>query len=92
MRVPPAIELLPLPERGRRFTAMRSVRLSDVDSTSLLRFDAIARYLQDVATDDAEHCGLDNAFGWVVRRTMIEVTKPAGLGERLEVKIGRAHV
>lgn len=85
MRVPPATELLPAPERGRTFSARRSVRLGDVDTAARLRLDAIARYLQDVATDDAADCGLDGAFGWVVRRTLIDVRRPARLSERLEL-------
>ncbi len=85
MRVPPAVELLPVPERGRRFAAERRVRLSDVDPRSALRFDAIARYLQDIATDDADDGGLDARFGWVVRRTLVDVRRPAALRERLEL-------
>lgn len=85
MRHTPAVELLPLPARGRRFVAARTVRSSDVDTRTRVRLDAVARYLQDVATDDAADCGLDAGFGWVVRRTMIEVAVPGRLGERLEL-------
>ncbi len=85
MRLAPAAELLPLPERGRRFKAARTVRLSDVDRRAAVRFDAIARFLQDVATDDADDCGLNNSFGWVVRRTMVEIVQPARLRERLSL-------
>jgi acyl-ACP thioesterase len=79
----PATELVPIPSRGRRFTGTRPVRLGDVDPTGLLRLDAVARYLQDVASDDAADAGLDRA--WVARRTLIEVQQPAVLGERLEL-------
>lgn len=85
MRLSPATELLPLPDQGRRFSSTRPVRLSDVDPRLSVRLDATARYLQDVATDDANDCGLDNAFGWVVRRTMIEIRRPARMGERLDL-------
>ncbi len=81
----PAVELLPIPETGRHFTATRSVRLGDVDAEGMLRLDAIARYLQDVATDDADEAGLDNRYGWVVRRTMIDVSRPASYREPLEL-------
>ena len=46
------------------------MRLGDVDPSGRLRLDAIARYLQDVASDDAADAGLDT--GWVARRTLIE--------------------
>jgi acyl-ACP thioesterase len=81
----PAVELLPEPELGRTFSVERTVRLGDVDRNGRLRLDAVARYLQDVATDDAVDAGLDNAMGWVVRRTMIRVSEPAILNERLRL-------
>jgi acyl-ACP thioesterase len=81
----PAVELLPARERGRMFSAERTVRLGDVDRRGQLRLDAVARYLQDVATDDAIDAGLDNAMGWVVRRTMIRLSAPAVLNERLRL-------
>ncbi|MGI9644143.1 MAG: acyl-[acyl-carrier-protein] thioesterase [Ilumatobacteraceae bacterium] len=81
----PAVELLPIPETGRRYTTARKVRLGDVDAEGMLRLDAIARYLQDVATDDADECGLDGRYGWVVRRTMIDVAQPASYREPLEL-------
>jgi acyl-ACP thioesterase len=62
----------------------RQVRLGDVDPRGELRLDAIARFLQDVASDDTNDSGLGGTFAWVVRRTMIEVLTPAVLDERLE--------
>jgi acyl-ACP thioesterase len=59
------------------------VRLGDADPTGALRLDAAGRMLQDVANDDAVDSGLANSFGWVVRRTMIDVATPAVLGEAL---------
>jgi acyl-ACP thioesterase len=81
----PATELLPIPVVGRHFTAERTVRLGDVDSAGCLRLDAIARYLQDVASDDALDAELVNALGWVVRRTMIRVIEPAAVSEALHL-------
>jgi acyl-ACP thioesterase len=81
----PASELVDRPEIGRVFTRCRPVRLGDVDVRARLRLDAIARYLQDIATDDATDAALDDAFGWVVRRTMIEVRRAAALDEMLEL-------
>lgn len=78
-----ATELVGLPQQGRRFTAERPVRLGDVGPNGCLRLDAAARYLQDVANDDALDAELPNAFGWVVRRTLIEVEAMPRLGERV---------
>lgn len=78
----PATALLPLPPTGRRFSSTRTVRLGDVDPSGELRLDAIARYLQDVASDDAVDAHLSNALGWVVRRTMIQIVRPSTTGAR----------
>jgi acyl-ACP thioesterase len=85
MSEPAARELLPAPASGRTFSAERMVRLADVDPDGELRFDAVARYLQDVASDDAFDAALSNAMGWVVRRTLIRVDHPAAVGERLRL-------
>jgi acyl-ACP thioesterase len=69
--VPP---MVPEPATGRVYAAERRVRLGDVTPRGRLRFDALARYLQDVATDDANDAGLDDAMAWVVRRTVFCVT------------------
>ena len=82
---PPAVELVERPAVGRIVTRTRPVRLGDVDARARLRLDATARYLQDVATDDATDAGLDDAFGWVVRRTLIDVRRAASLDEHLEL-------
>ena len=48
---------MPLPSAGRTFTGERIVRLGDVSPAGRLRLDAVARYLQDIATDDAVDAG-----------------------------------
>lgn len=82
---PPAVELVDRPALGRTVTRSRPVRLGDVDERGRLRFDAIARYLQDIATDDSSSAELDDSFGWIVRRTLVDVRRAAGLGESLEL-------
>jgi acyl-ACP thioesterase len=60
---------------SRTFTGMRRVRLGDVDATGRFRLDALARYLQDVATDDVDDvdaAGSDD-HTWVLRRLAITV-------------------
>jgi acyl-ACP thioesterase len=81
----PATELLEWSREGRRYSSRRTVRLGDVDPEGELRLDAIGRYLQDIASDDAVGAGLPNALGWVVRRTLVRVTEPALAGEQVEL-------
>jgi acyl-ACP thioesterase len=61
---------------GRTFTGTRRVRLGDADATGRLRLDALARYLQDVATDDvddADASGERDERTWVLRRLAVTV-------------------
>ena len=85
---PSAPELSPLVERpgaGRTFSATRRVRLGDVAPSGRLRLDATARYLQDVAGDDATPVMGAAAFTWIVRRTTIEVRQFPVFGEEVEL-------
>lgn len=72
--------LHPLPEppsADAGFSASLTVRTGDVDPQRRLRLDSVARYLQDIATDDLEaagHAGSDPY--WIVRRTVIDVVEP----------------
>ena len=62
---------------SRRFASRRPIRLSDTDAGGRLRLDAVARYLQDVASDDWADAGFGESEGaWVVRRTELSVTTP----------------
>jgi acyl-ACP thioesterase len=59
---------------SRVFTTRRRISLSDTDATGRLRLDAIARYLQDVASEDWLDAGFDHdSHVWVVRRTQLTV-------------------
>jgi acyl-ACP thioesterase len=69
---------------GRRYTATRTVRLGDAGLDGTLRLDALARFLQDVAADDAAEVGLREAT-WVVRRTALEIAGRPRYGERIEL-------
>jgi acyl-ACP thioesterase len=69
---------------GRVFRARRRVRLADVDATGRLRLDAVARYLQDVASDDVIDAGQADGV-WIVRRTQIEVVVPVRVDEVVEL-------
>jgi acyl-ACP thioesterase len=62
---------------SRRFTTRRRISLSDTDAAGRLRLDAIARYLQDVASEDWLDAGFDHdSHVWVVRRTELAVHEP----------------
>ena len=66
-----AYELVPLPDKGRRFAHERTVRLGDTTASGRLRLDALARYLQDIAGDDVADAGIEGP--WVMRRLAFEL-------------------
>ncbi|MFR9752525.1 acyl-[acyl-carrier-protein] thioesterase [Nocardia sp. 004] len=66
------------------FQAEWQVRLADTEGGQRLRLDAVARYLQDIGYDHLDILEDGDAHrGWVVRRTVIDVLKPIGFGERV---------
>ena len=78
--------LVPLPDVGRRYSRAREVRLADASLNGRLRLDAIARYLQDVANDDARDAlGPEEAAPWVVRKTTIDVFQWPRFQEPIEL-------
>jgi acyl-ACP thioesterase len=85
MSEPGATILAPRPALGRVVEGERRVRLGDADPGGRVRLDALARYLQDIARDDSAATGIDNAMGWVVRRTLIEIQSFPRLEEGLEL-------
>ena len=69
--------LVPQPPSGRTFRVAYRVRLSDTDATGRVRLDAVARYLQDAATDDASETGWGAPEHlWVLRAVRIDVLAP----------------
>ncbi len=81
-------EFVPRPARGRRYAHRRRVRVSDAGPDAALRLDSLARYLQDVATDDWADAGLSPDEIWVVRRTTVRVAggrRWPALGEDVEL-------
>jgi acyl-ACP thioesterase len=75
------------PHQGRRFEATRNVHLDDTDASGVVGVDAIARMLQDVATDDAHDAGLyEQARGvWVLRRADVVLVRPPVLYQGLHL-------
>lgn len=84
----PATEtaFLPEPGAGRVYTAARTVRRADVTPAGRLRFDALARYLQDVAEDDVTDAGLREPYGWLLRRCAVSVRGYPGRGEVVRLR------
>ena len=80
---PPPDGFLPLPEAGRVFTAGYPIRRTDVTPGGRLRFDALARYLQDVAEDDIAQTDLREPYHWLVRRSAITIRGYPQRGQRL---------
>jgi acyl-ACP thioesterase len=74
------------PTSGRVFATTRKVRLGDVTPRGRLRLDAVARYLQDIATDDALDGNFDDPHSWVVRRTDVVVHQFASYLNTLQLQ------
>lgn len=72
-KVDGATELVARPSHGRTFSRERRVRLADTTTDGVLRLDALARFVQDVASDDARETMPDDYLAWVVRRTLVTV-------------------
>ncbi|MEV0948114.1 acyl-ACP thioesterase domain-containing protein [Rhodococcus sp. NPDC049939] len=75
------------PSRGRFFDASWPVRTGDIDAAKRLRLDGIARYLQDVGLDNLEAAqAADSHPLWIVRRTVIDIVRPAIWPERVHLR------
>ena len=66
-------EFVPPADNVRVFREEFSVRLGDADVSGQLRLDGVARFLQDVATDDWDETGIESTDTWVVRRTSMRI-------------------
>ena len=69
------------PAAGRVFSTGRKVRTNDVTPAGRLRFDALARYLQEAAEDDLADAGWSERQIWLVRRTAVAVRAFPRLGQ-----------
>lgn len=80
------VEYVELPTRGRVYRVSRRVHLGDVEAGGGLRIEALARYLQDVATDDADDAELSERRGvWVLRSSDVEVICTPVFQEQVEL-------
>lgn len=69
----------------RTFTSSRRIFLGDASKSGRLRLDAIARFLQDLASNDAEDADLDHGRGWILRRMQLDVTRLPTIYEDVEL-------
>lgn len=76
---------IPLDGPGRRYCSTREVRMGDVDPTNEIRLDAVARYGQDVANDDALDVQIPSAMDFVIRKSTVLVNQPARFRETVEI-------
>lgn len=76
----------PDPAAGRVYTAVRTARSTDVTPAGRLRFDALARYLQEAAEDDVADAGMTGRYGWLLRRCEVSVVGYPSHGEQLRLR------
>ena len=76
---------LSLPPEGRVFRHRDRATLADVSPAGRARLDALARWLQDAAYEDARDSGLDDSGVWIVRRLALRVLRFPRLDEAIEV-------
>lgn len=79
-------DFLPDPAYGRLFTTTRVVRSTDVTPVGRLRFDALARYLQEAAEDDLASAGWNEPYGWLLRRCAVTVRGYPLRGEQVSLR------
>ncbi|MGZ6980051.1 MAG: acyl-[acyl-carrier-protein] thioesterase [Acidimicrobiia bacterium] len=70
----------------RTFTSGRRVFLGDASMSGRLRLDSLARFLQDLATNDAEDADdVADDRGWILRRMELDVRRLPSIYEDLEL-------
>ena len=81
-----SVEFVGIPDRGRVYRTSRPVHLGDVDGNDEMHLEALGRFLQDIATDDAYDSGLRELGGvWVVRRYDLKLTAWPSFREILDL-------
>jgi acyl-ACP thioesterase len=74
------------PAEGRLFRTRRVVRSVDVTPAGRLRFDALARYLQQAAEDDLYDADWAERYTWLVRRTSVAVRGYPAHRDRVQLR------
>jgi acyl-ACP thioesterase len=76
----------PEPPSGRVYEGSRLVRSTDVRPDGRFRFDALARALQDAATDDVIDTGWRAPYAWLLRRCTVTVHEYPRYGDDLRLR------
>ncbi|WP_082544316.1 MULTISPECIES: acyl-ACP thioesterase domain-containing protein [unclassified Rhodococcus (in: high G+C Gram-positive bacteria)] len=80
-------ELAPQPPTGEGFETAWPIRAGDVDTANRLRYDSVARYLQDIGSDNLDASGLGETDPfWIVRRTIMDIDRPSVWPERITLR------
>ena len=79
-------ELVDPPAAGRSFERKMKPGIADANGAGRVRLDAIARWLQDIASDDLIDAGFEGRGAWIVRRTRIRVEAFPRFGEELTLR------
>ncbi|HEY9244644.1 MAG TPA: acyl-ACP thioesterase domain-containing protein [Streptosporangiaceae bacterium] len=74
------------PAQGRVFRTSRVVRSVDVTPAGRLRFDALARYLQQAAEDDLADASWAVPYTWLVRKTSVLVRGYPAHRDRVQLR------
>lgn len=74
------------PADGRVFRTARVVRSVDVTPAGRLRFDALARYLQQAAEDDLADAAWAEPYTWLARRTSVVVRDYPAHRDRVQLR------
>ncbi len=83
--MPGPAEFPPLTALARCSPLGYPIRRTDVTAGGRLRFDALARYLQDAAEDDVADSGLREPYDWLVRKAVLTVRGYPRRGQRLRL-------
>lgn len=70
----------------RAYVMHQQVRLGDTTRRGRLRLDALARYLQDVATEDTAEVDMPDDRGWVLRRMEYEIGRLPSIYELVDIE------
>jgi acyl-ACP thioesterase len=76
----------PEPPDGRVYEGTQLVRSTDVRPGGRLRFDALARALQEVAIDDVRDTGWPAPYIWLLRRCAVTVHGYPRFGDELTLR------
>jgi acyl-ACP thioesterase len=83
---PPPPEFAAYPEAGRVVSLAARVGLGDTRRDARVRLDALARFLQDVADEDAATAPVDDDESmWVLRRLVVDLTRTPRFRDTLDL-------